>query len=523
LKSPNFAAINTLHFTSLLVLFVLGFMGCCIHDRIERKSISDLYNEAIDSAARRPEIIQPCFPSPIGELQPLGESSLSGEVVDPVDFQDKKPSVSRPELLPIDKSEPLNSGTSSYPRLPGVRVHLPSIVAASHQTTSNRVSEIFEQTDIREAVQILATAAGETVVVDETVGGVTSAQIDNESFEDALKKILMPLGLVYARVEGKYVIAPPEPDSPLFSYVSQRSQYSPHYHQVAQLVELLPPRFKPFLHASIERNIVIVDAPQEIRQDIVKRLRELDQPVPQVELEAIVCVVSPDSGFRFGLDWGHAVGVNGTESLRAGMNGLSFTGAASPNGIDNTFADFAVTSAMLKLLVKEGYITIRAAPRVTTKDGEKASISLNREAFFSLQPSSSSVLFRQDVQKVESGISLEITPRVHGNMVAVDISKAEVSEDIRGSDTSSDSSTSSFPIINRRVVKTNVNVRDGHTIVIGGLVQSQSVDRITRVPVLSRIPILGNIFKTVDKQKQDAEVAIFISPRIVPAEPYCDR
>ncbi len=265
-----------------------------------------------------------------------------------------------------------------------------------------------------------------------------------------------------------------------------------------------------------------MDAPHDIRQDILKRFRELDQPVPQVELEAIVCVVSPDSGFRFGLDWGHVVGVNGTESFKAGMTGLTFSGAASPNGIDNTFADFAVTSAMLKLLVKEGYITIRAAPRVTTKDGEKASISLNREAFFSLQPSSSSVLFRQDVQKVESGISLEITPRVHGDMVAVDISKAEVSEDIRGSDTSSDTSSNSFPIINRRVVKTNVNVRDGHTIVIGGLVQSQSVDRVTKVPGLSRLPLIGNLFKTVDKQKQDAEVAIFISPRIVPAEPYCD-
>ena len=182
-----------------------------------------------------------------------------------------------------------------------------------------------------------------------------------------------------------------------------------------------------------------------------------------------------------------------------------------------------MTSAMVKLLAREGYITIRAAPRVTTKDGQKASISLNREAFFSLQPSGSNVLFRQDVQKVESGISLEITPRVHGDMVAVDIGKAEVSEDIRSSDSSADTSSNPFPIINRRVVKTNVNVRDGHTIVIGGLVQSQSIDRVSKIPGLSRLPLVGNMFKTIDKQKQDAEVAIFISPRIVPAEPNCIR
>ncbi len=478
---------------------MLGLLGCRIHDRIERKSVSDLYQEAVDSAARRPDVVQPCFPSKVAMPVPTGEIPLSGELMQPMVPVEPNPALLRPEMLPIEPA------------------------SFQQPLATKGVSEIFEQTDIREAVQILAGLAGVTVIVDETVGGVTSAQIENETFENALKKILMPLGLVYAKVEDKYVIAPPEPDSPLFSYVSQRSQYSPRFHPVTQLVALLPPRFKPYLHPSVERNIVIVDAPQQIREDILVRFRELDQPVPQVELEAIVCVTSPDCGFRFGLDWGHVVGVNGSDSLKLGMSGLSFSGAASPNGIDNTFADFAVTSAMLKLLVKEGYITIRAAPRVTTKDGEKASISLNREAFFSLQPSSSSVLFRQDVQKVESGISLEITPRVHGDMVAVDISKAEVSEDIRGSETGSDTSSNSFPIINRRVVKTNVNVRDGHTIVIGGLVQSQSVDRVTKVPGFSRIPIIGNIFKTVDKQKQDAEVAIFISPRIVPAEPYCNR
>ncbi len=64
-------------------------------------------------------------------------------------------------------------------------------------------------------------------------------------------------------------------------------------------------------------------------KEILERLEELDQPVPQIELEAIVCVTSPDKGFRFGLDWGHVVGVQGIDSLKAGMTGLSFSGSAS--------------------------------------------------------------------------------------------------------------------------------------------------------------------------------------------------
>ncbi|MFN9983053.1 MAG: hypothetical protein ACK53Y_24215, partial [bacterium] len=70
--------------------------------------------------------------------------------------------------------------------------------------------DFFDQTDIREAIQNLATAANVSVIVDEAVGGVTSAQIKDDTFESALQKILMPLGLVYAKSEDRYIIAPPD-------------------------------------------------------------------------------------------------------------------------------------------------------------------------------------------------------------------------------------------------------------------------------------------------------------------------
>lgn len=383
---------------------------------------------------------------------------------------------------------------------------------------SLKLSESFEQTDVREAIQILADYGNYSVVIDETVGGVTSAQIKDETFEEALEKVLMPLGLVYVKHQEKYLVAPPDPDSPLFSYVAERIQYAPRYHDILSLSELLPPRYKQFIQCSKERNLAIIDAPKMIAEEMLRRLQEIDRPIPQVELEAIVCVVAPDNGFRFGLDWGHVVGVSGVDSLKAGMSGLTFSGQISPNGAQNAFSDFAITSAFVRLLAQEGYVSIRAAPRVTARDGEKAKISIQRETFFSLQPANSNLLFRQDVQKVDSGISLEIIARVYGDIVNVLIERAEVSEDLRTSDARPELTANPYPIINRRQVSTEVNVRNGNTIVIGGLVQRQTVDRINRIPFLSRIPLAGNLFKTVEKQEQDAEVAIFISPRIVPAE-----
>ena len=95
------------------------------------------------------------------------------------------------------------------------------------------------------------------------------------------------------------------------------------------------------------------------------------------------------------------------------------------------------------------------------------------------------------------------------------IDKAEVSEDIRTSSINTDITENPFPSINRRTVSTTVHVKDGETIVIGGLVQRQTVDRVAQIPVLGSLPGVGRMFQTIESTQQDAEVVIFISPKLV--------
>ncbi len=383
------------------------------------------------------------------------------------------------------------------------------------------ITESFDQTDIREAINIIAAQAKKSVVIDDTIGGVVSAEIIDEEFESALKSLLQPLALYYAKDGDRYIIAPADPDSPLYPFIAKRSLYAPKFQETANVTSMLPMRYKKYFQISQERNLIVIDAPNRIAEEIEERLLELDKPIPQVELEAIVCVVAPDSSFRFGLDWGHRVGGGESEDLNVSMNNLGLKSAVSADGARNLFSNTAVTSAFVRLLAQEGYITIRAAPRVTAKDGEKASISINRETFFSPQPNNSSVFFQQSFQKVEAGISMEITPRIHDDMVNVKIGKVDVSEIIGNQTANAELSSIAPPNINRRMISTEVMVRDGHTIRIGGLVQRQTVDRIAQVPFFSSIPIAGKLFESIEKQEQDAEVAIFICPRIVPVSTLC--
>jgi hypothetical protein len=378
-----------------------------------------------------------------------------------------------------------------------------------------RVTEIFEDTDIRQAIQALATQAGVSVVIDEQVGGVTTALIENEPFELALRKILMPLGLVYRYNGGQYLIGTTDPASAMFPLLSEQYEYRPQHVSPQELLPLIPAKLQTYVRIIEKRNLLIVEAPNDIALRIVEQLQQVDEPVPQVLLEAMVCVFNPNETFQFNADMRQSLELDGEEVLDIGSLGLAVSGFVTPIGLENAFSDFAKTSVFLRLLAQKGYVTIRAAPRVMAKDGEKASISIQRETFFALQPADADIIFRQDVQKVDAGIVLDIVPVIRGDMVTVTIEKAEVSEDIRELDRRTDDLTSQFPLINRRQVSTTVHVKDGQTIVIGGLMQRQTVDRFSHVPYLSSIPLLGKLFERVEQEDKTAEVAIFISPRII--------
>ena len=156
------------------------------------------------------------------------------------------------------------------------------------------------------------------------------------------------------------------------------------------------------------------------------------------------------------------------------------------------------------------------------KDGEKAEINITQEIFFSTNPqiSSTQLVVQQQIQKVETGISLLLTPVIRGENITVIIEKAEVSEDIQNLNNELDLTNNPYPVVNRRKVHTTVEVGNGKTIVIGGLVSQQVIERISKTPYLGDIPGIGKLFQTIEKQKQDAEVVIFISPRIV--RPGCE-
>lgn len=464
-----------------LLLTTVCLCGCAQTPRPKPPSVSELYERASRIAAQSESGLQTAIAHRPADSDPLREAPSRGVVL-----------ASRQKLLASPES-------------------------ASPAAASVLVSEFFEDTDLQEALQILAQQADVPLVVGEQVGGRTSAYIEDMPFEDALRQVLMPLGYVFRYRDGAYYIGALDSQSNLFRYIAVEYGYQPVYLEADELKEMLPESLQQFVRVSGKRHMIRVEAPREVADDILSRLEDYDLPVPQVVMEALVCVISPNESSQFGMDSAHAVTDNGSDLLNLGLDGLLLGGTISPYGVRNALSDFAQTSAFVRLLAQEGYLAIRAAPRVMARDGEKAAISIARENYFAVQPTGSDVtdiFVRQEIQQVESGIALELTPTILGDRITVQIDKAEVSEDVQfGGPTSVVNNP--YPQINRRTVSTTVEVRDGETIVIGGLVQKQTVDRVTQVPGLCKLPGLGKMFTTIERQDEEAEIVIFISPRLV--------
>lgn len=382
------------------------------------------------------------------------------------------------------------------------------------ETDGPRVTDVFVDTEIREAIQSIATQAGIVIAVDDLVRGSVTVTLDDVPFETALRMMTLPLGFVYRRCDQEYLVGSPLPTSAMFPQIAETVDYSPRHFTTAELLELTPTYAALYIKASATRNMMVITAPCPMVHGIITDLERIDQPIPQVLLEAIICVYSPESGFEFGLDLAGAAQSGNGGFLTAQMTDLSISALADPGSMGGLQA-FELTSAYLRALASEGYLSIRAAPRVMAQDGERASIVIGEETYFTVGDGQN---FFRDLKPVRSGISLSIIPKIRGSEVTVEIERAEVSDELRPSKLLP-SPDGHLPTLGTRQVSTTVRVRDGETIVIGGLVQRRTVERIVKVPVLGDIPGLGLIFQRVDERDEEVEVAIFISPRIVRERP----
>jgi len=248
----------------------------------------------------------------------------------------------------------------------------------------------------------------------------------------------------------------------------------------------------------------------------IPRLRdmliELDQPIPQVHIEARIVSISNEAKKQLGIIWGYN-NYRDAAALADKINPIT-TSAVLPALEPTTSLAFGFIrqnvnlNLELQAMQTDSLLEILSSPSVLVLDGKEAEIKQGKEV-----PYVTSTTTTVNTSFREANLGLKVKPTVlQDGYVILDV---EVTNDSVDQTTSGASGL----LINKQAITTNLFLEDKVTVVIGGIVQQNKSNQNSKVPGLGDIPLLGYLFKNSNKRDEQTELMVFITPRIVSMTP----
>jgi len=433
----------------------------------------------------------------------------------------------------------------------------------NREYTGERLTLNFQDLETRAVLQLIADFSGLNIVVSDTVQGSVTLRLQNVPWDQALDIVMTTKGLDMRRNGNVMIVAPAEE-------IAAREQAELEALQSLQELEPLRSEFIQVNYAKAEElanlirgeggnsllsergnvaidertNTLLVSDTQTSLANIRRLVTTLDIPVRQVLIESRVVIVNDDYsrelGVRFGttaVDDNSGNGLIGLTGTSAGSDGIVTSAIGNINSTGSPFpvqlgpvgqrynvnlpvvnpagsialailgSDYLV-DLELSALQAEGDGRVISTPRIVATNQREARILQGTEIPY--QESSSSgattVSFKQAV------LSLLVTPQITpDNRVIMDLT---VTKDSIG-EVVPTGQGGSIPSIDKRELVTQVVVNDGETVVLGGVYETEMRNTVSKVPGLGNIPVLGYLFRSKESVNNNAELLIFVTPKIL--------
>jgi general secretion pathway protein D len=290
------------------------------------------------------------------------------------------------------------------------------------------------------------------------------------------------------------------------------------------------------INADKATNSLIIMADKEDYEVVEAVIRKLDIPRSMVYIESLIMEVNATKSFDLGVQWqlfdqtnvnNQNTAYGGKFSSSAGpVNPLSALGTGLAVGVLTqpfTFGGITLSnvSAIVNAVKTDDNFRILSTPQILTTDNEEARITVGENRPFQTRSTTdvSGGSF-ESFEYRDVGKILKITPHVsEGRNVRLKLS-LEVTNLDR---VATVATTATRPVTQKRTIETTVLVQDNHTVVIGGLIDDNRNDNETKVPGLGDIPILGWLFKTQTDSRQQTNLYVFITPRVVKSPEEADK
>lgn len=421
----------------------------------------------------------------------------------------------------------------------------------------DRISLNFQDIEVRAVLQLIADFTELNLVASDTVTGRITLRLQNVPWDQALELVLKTRGLDQRQIGNVLMIAPAEEISERerqqIEANKQIAELAPlstefirvRYAKANEVVDLFSAGSEDGGSLISARGSVIVDPRTNslIVTETAAKLTEIrslidliDIPIRQVMIEARIVIAQSSLDEELGIRWGgghtntnfggNALSISGDTANVSALNqamidgtpgALSYPGALLVDlGVAEPAGSFAVgftskdvfLTAELSALEAVGKGEVVSQPKVITGDKQKASIKSGTEVPYQ----ESSAGGATATQFKEAVLQLDVTPNITpDDRILLDLI---INQDSIG-DLVPSGNGGSIPTIDTTQLTTQVLVGNGETIVLGGVFRTEDLEKVSKVPILGDLPVMGQFFRSSSTSRTKTETLIFITPRIL--------
>ncbi|MBU1061910.1 MAG: hypothetical protein KJ952_04250, partial [Candidatus Omnitrophica bacterium] len=400
----------------------------------------------------------------------------------------------------------------------------------------NVISMDFQNTNLKTVLKIFSQQSGLNFIASQGVQDRTvTIYFDSVTVKDALDHIMDANNLVYEQAPGSNIFIVKESIKPPIDMVTKvyELKYALVYSaavssgastesEVVTIVKNILSSQGKVVTDKRSNSLIITDVLDQflIIEDVISRL---DVKAPQVMIEAEIIQTKTTVADKLGINWSGTFGAYSGPSHNTvwPLRGEFSKDSSLGEGLAST-GSFSLGSmtATLKAILSDTDSKVLARPRVLTLNNETAEININSNDAIEKETVWETTEFGQrsttDYTRADKderpGVSLQVTPLINKDgYIKMTIAPRVITK------TLSDLSTTDDIIydLQFRTAKTTVMLKDGETVVIGGLISKNDDDTFNKIPFLGDIPLLGLAFRYKTADKVDQELLIFITPHIV--------
>lgn len=417
----------------------------------------------------------------------------------------------------------------------------PELLTPVQQRMQQEISIDFKETLIDDVLMIMAKQADVDIIKSPKVEGMVTATLTDIPLAEALSNILEAHGYTYITTDNMIRVVPKDEVLEVREKMDSRV-YRITYADVSQVEKALEKFIsdRGSISASTSTsNIIVTDVESKIKA-IDSFINEIDRVTPQILVEARIYDISSQDNMDIGVEWQAGTSTSYGDSTNGGTLGNAIdslgnilqgsstdphttgqfsgnTGKTDTKGLirfgvlnDHVNIDVAVHASQEDIRAK-----LLANPRIMVLDNERAEIKIIEEIPYQELTESSAGGSIGTTAFREVGVELRVTPHLTRNGMIRMVLNPKFSVVTGSVVIAGTNGTSPQPIVASREQTTTALIKDGQTVVIGGLKKQDVTTQVNKIPLLGDLPLLGGLFRFEGESTTNSELVIFITPHLI--------